>query len=60
MPSHMASGWRNVTLGDCIEMNDATYAPSEDWPFINYLDTGNLTEGRIDAIWILSSNAPST
>lgn len=50
MPSRMASGWRNVTLGDCIEMNDATYAPSEDWPFINYLDTGNLTEGRIDVI----------
>ena len=44
------SRWRYVTLGDCIEMNDATYAPKEDWPFINYLDTGNLTEGRIDAI----------
>ena len=44
------SGWRDVALGDCIEMNDATYAPREDWPFINYLDTGNLTRGRIDAI----------
>ena len=46
--------WRDVTLGDCIEIDDATYAPKEQWPFINYLDTGNLTEGRIDAIqhWV--------
>ena len=31
-------------------MSDATYSPKEDWPFINYLDTGSLTRGRIDAI----------
>lgn len=42
--------WRDVTLGDCIEMNDAVYTLREQWPFINYLDTGNLTRGRIDAI----------
>ena len=42
--------WRDVTLGDCIEMNDAAYAPREGWPFINYLDTGNITDGRIEAI----------
>ena len=44
------SYWRTAMLGDCIQMNDETYAPREDWPFINYLDTGNLTEGRIDEI----------
>ena len=43
-------GWRDVTLGDCIEMNDAVYTLREQWPFINYLDTGNLTSGRVDAI----------
>ena len=42
--------WRDVTLGDCIEINDAVYMLREQWPFINYLDTGNLTRSRIDAI----------
>lgn len=39
-----------VTLGDCVEMNDATYTPKEEWPFVNYLDTGNITENRISEI----------
>ena len=44
--SDAGSDWRDVALGDCIEMSDATYSPKEDWPFINYLDTGSLTRGR--------------
>lgn len=39
-----------VALGDCVEMNDATYTPKEEWPFVNYLDTGNITENRISEI----------
>ena len=31
-------------------MNDAAYAPKENWPFVNYLDTGNITENRIGEI----------
>ena len=46
----LSKEWSEVTLGDCIEMNDATYTPREKWPFINYLDTGNLTENRISEI----------
>ena len=42
--------WPAVTLGTCIEVNDATYAPKENWPFVNYLDTGNITENRIGEI----------
>ena len=42
--------WPRVTLGDCIQMNDSTYSPKEAWPFINYLDTGNITENRVDGI----------
>lgn len=42
--------WQTVTLGDCIEMNDATYAPKENWAFVNYLDTGNITENRIGEV----------
>ena len=44
----LSKEWPEVGLGDCIEMNDATYSPREKWPFINYLDTGNLTENRIE------------
>ena len=44
------SRWPRVTLGGCIQMNDSTYSPKEAWPFINYLDTGNITENRVDGI----------
>ena len=42
--------WREVTLGECIVINDATYSPKEDWEVIKYLDTGNITENRISQI----------
>ena len=31
-------------------MNEATYKPKEAWPFVNYLDTGSITDNRIKAI----------
>ncbi len=42
--------WSPVALRDCIEINDSTYTPKEAWPFVNYLDTGNITENRITEI----------
>ena len=42
--------WPTVTIGNCIEMNDAAYVPKENWPFVNYLDTGNITENRIEKV----------
>lgn len=42
--------WRTTTLGDCVVVNDATYSTKEAWPFINYLDTGNITGNRISEI----------
>ena len=45
--------WPTVTLGGCIEINDAAYSPGERWPFVNYLDTGNITENRIGEIQYL-------
>ena len=42
--------WRNTTIGDCTLINDSTYSPKEAWPFVNYLDTGNITENRISEI----------
>ena len=44
------NGWRSVTLGDCAVINDATYSPKEAWPFIHYLDTGNVTDNRVGTI----------
>ena len=45
-----SSDWRKVTLGDCVVMNESTYSPKESWPFINYLDTGNITDNRVSEI----------
>ena len=42
--------WRNMTLRDCIVINDSTISLKEEWHFINYLDTGNITENRISEI----------
>ena len=41
---------KTVFLGDCVVINDSTYSPKEAWPFVNYLDTGNITENRISEI----------
>ena len=50
---HTNKGWTAVTLGDCIEINDSAYTPKEAWPFVNYLDTGNIKENRITEIQYL-------
>ena len=50
-----SNGWLTVTLGDYIELNDSTYSPKEAWPFINYLDTGNITENRITEVRYLTA-----
>ena len=47
--------WKTTTLGDCIQMNDSFYSPKEAWPIVNYLDTGNITENRVDKIHCLVS-----
>ena len=44
------AGWREATLGEIAKLNDATYSPKENWRFINYLDTGNITENRISEV----------
>ena len=42
--------WKKIRLGNIIKMNENTYSPKENWEFINYLDTGNITTGIIDNI----------
>lgn len=42
-----------MRLGDCCKTNLHTYSDKEKWSMIRYLDTGSITEGRIDEIQTL-------
>ncbi len=42
-----------MKLVDCCKINVDSYSSKDKWPVIRYLDTGNLTEGRIDEIQTL-------
>ena len=46
----MMEAWRKIRLGSACETNVDSYSPKEEWTFVNYLDTGNITENRIDSI----------
>ena len=46
----MMETWRTIRLGSACTTNSATYSPKEKWEFVNYLDTGNITNNRIDSI----------
>jgi type I restriction enzyme S subunit len=45
--------WRKVRLGDVIITNCSSYSEDNKWEFVNYLDTGNITENRIDSIQMI-------
>lgn len=42
-----------MRLGDCCKTNLHAYSDKEKWSMIRYLDTGSITEGRIDEIQTL-------
>jgi type I restriction enzyme, S subunit len=46
----MLQDWRSIRVGDVCKTNQQTYSLSERWPFVNYLDTGNITENHISEI----------
>jgi type I restriction enzyme S subunit len=46
----MLQGWTPTRIGDICKTNTQTYSVSEKWSFVNYLDTGNITENRISEI----------
>ena len=37
-------------LGDIININQYTYTPYDQWKYVNYLDTGNITKNVIDTV----------
>jgi type I restriction enzyme S subunit len=42
--------WTTTRIGDICRTNTSSYSVSENWAFVNYLDTGNITENRIDEV----------
>ncbi|WP_028329696.1 restriction endonuclease subunit S [Brachyspira alvinipulli] len=52
--------WQEVRLGDISYINSDILKKSDDYDYINYLDTGNITKGIIDNIQKIDiSNIPS-
>lgn len=44
------NNWRKVNIGDIVSINTSSYSSKENWNFVNYLDTSNITENIIDKI----------
>ena len=42
--------FEKVKLGEICNTNQLSYTPKENWDYVYYLDTGNITQNRIDAI----------
>ena len=47
--------WQSIRLGTIVSTNQNTYSPKEDWQFVNYLDTGNITMNRVDKIQCINT-----
>src|SRR5690606_19642961 len=43
----MGSEWTSCRVGDVVVTNPDTYSTKENWPYVEYLDTGNITRGTI-------------
>lgn len=43
-------GWEVVTLEDICNFNTFSYSNKDNWNYINYLDTSNITKNKIDNI----------
>ena len=44
----MLENWKIVKVGDICKTNKSTYSLSENWDYVNYLDTGSLTQDKVD------------
>lgn len=43
-------GWEVVTLENICNFNSSSYSNKDNWEYINYLDTSNITKNKIDNI----------
>lgn len=46
----MKTEWKKCKLGDICLINTALYSTSDNYSFINYLDTGSITQNKIEKI----------
>lgn len=46
--------WKKIRLGDACKTNTESYSTKEKWGFVNYLDTGNITNNTIDSIQFIN------
>ncbi len=46
----MESEWVTKEVSSIAQINTDTYSFKENWDFVNYLDTGNITEGAIAGV----------
>ena len=46
----MKEDWKECKLGDIVEINQNSFSEKENWLFVNYLDTGSITENKISEI----------
>lgn len=47
--------WQMFRLGEIIKTNQNTYSTKENWQFVNYLDTGNITMNKVDEIQYINA-----
>lgn len=45
----MKKKWSIVKLGDICKINTNSFSVKEKWNFVNYLDTGNLSENKVSS-----------
>lgn len=50
-------GYKPVLISDIASINARQYSNKEQWPIIRYLDTGNVTKGKIGAPQVLDTSA---
>ena len=51
----MRSDWKTIKIGDACVTNANTYSPKENWTFVNYLDTGSITENKIESVQFIDT-----
>lgn len=50
------AAWKTCKLGEVAEVNPETYKATDRWEKVYYLDTGSITDGKIDSFQIFSSD----
>ena len=51
--------WKEYKLGDICKSNIDSYFEKDNWTFVNYLDTGNITENKISDIQFIDLSSES-